>query len=443
MQDKKGCISKMNIVNSKQKHQKIQVQLVWEGLLIGVVAGGVVVLYRIALAYDKAWLSVVLNAVRENPVWIIGWFFLLFLLALLTGYLMKWEPHISGSGLPQLKGELLGVLDQDWKKVLPAKFIGGVLALTGGLSLGRGGPSMQLGAMTGKGLSRILKWDKETEKQVLICGASAGFAAAFHAPLAGVIFIMEEIQKGFSVMSLIPMLVSAVSADCISVCFLGREPVFRVVIEAALPRNEYWLLLPLGIVLGVTGVLYQRSLMGTKRLYQKVERIGEKGKMMVVFMTAGILGIFVPEVLGSGGILLQNLTNGNMVFGTLLFLLAMKFLFTMLSAASGVPGGLFLPLFVLGAMLGSIFAVFGVRCLGLDSIYINNFIFLAIAGYFAAIFRTPVTGIILVCEALGSFQYILALGIVSVVSYITARLLRSEAIGESLLKDLLEGQKKK
>ena len=95
---------------------------------------------------------------------------------------------ISGSGIPQLEGEMIGKLNQRWYRVLPAKFLGGFLSLFAGLSLGREGPSIQLGAMTGKGISKMLDRGKTEEKFLLTCGASAGLSAAFHAPLAGVMF---------------------------------------------------------------------------------------------------------------------------------------------------------------------------------------------------------------------------------------------------------------
>ena len=136
-------------------------------------------------------------------------------MAVLVGRLVKWEPMISGSGIPQVEGEVLGKLSQNWKRVLPAKFAGGFLCLLGGLSLGREGPSIQLGAMGGQGVSRLLDRGKTEERYLMTCGASAGLAAAFHAPLAGVMFALEEIHKGFSVSLLISVMTASVTADYI------------------------------------------------------------------------------------------------------------------------------------------------------------------------------------------------------------------------------------
>ena len=137
----------------------------------------------------------ILEACKGQPARMALWIAALVLMAVVTGLLVRWEPMISGSGIPQLKGEMEGKLKQNWHRILPAKFLGGFLGMFGGLALGREGPSIQLGAMAGKGISRLLKRGKTEEKFLLTCGASAGMAAAFQAPLAGVMFTMEEIHK--------------------------------------------------------------------------------------------------------------------------------------------------------------------------------------------------------------------------------------------------------
>ena len=186
---------KKNTSHTIRRAQRFPVILIGEGLLVGIVGGLTVLLYRVALSYAGDWLHAILSYIKGRPVRIIGWFLVLVLLAVIVGKLVKWEPMISGSGIPQVEGEVTGKLRQNWKKVLPAKFIGGFLCLFSGLSLGREGPSIQLGAMIGQGISRILDRGKTEERYLMTCGASAGLAAAFHAPLAGVMFAIEEIHN--------------------------------------------------------------------------------------------------------------------------------------------------------------------------------------------------------------------------------------------------------
>src|SRR5699024_1346977 len=135
------------------------------------------------------------------------WIGALLLMAVVTGLLVRWEPMISGSGIPQLKGEMEGKLEQRWYRMLPAKFMGGSLGLFGGLDLCGDGTSIQPGAMAGTGLSRVLKRGKTDEKFLLTGGSSAGMAAAIQATLAGVMFTMEAIHTVFSA----PVFVSAMT----------------------------------------------------------------------------------------------------------------------------------------------------------------------------------------------------------------------------------------
>lgn len=279
----------------KRAH-RLPVILIGEGLLTGAAAGLIVLLYRIALTYAGRWLNDIVQFIEGSALKTAGWFLVLFLLALLTGKLVKWEPMISGSGIPQVEGEILGKLSQNWKKVLPAKFAGGFLCLLGGLSLGREGPSIQLGAMTGQGISRLLNRGKTEEKYIMTCGASAGLAAAFHAPLAGMMFALEEIHKGFSVTLLVSVMTASVTADYISSYIIGLDPVFQFRLEHVLPQNYYWLLVVLGIVLGVFGALYNKGMLKAQELYKKW--LNETKRLVIAFMAVGVMAVLMPSVLG-------------------------------------------------------------------------------------------------------------------------------------------------
>ena len=425
-----------------KRAQRFPVILIGEGLLVGAVGGLLVLLYRVALTYAGKWLDLVLEYVRGNPLRITGWFLILLLMAYAVGKLVKWVPMISGSGIPQVEGEVTGKLTQNWKKVLPAKFIGGFLCMFGGLSLGREGPSIQLGAMTGQGLSRLLDRGKTEERFLMTCGASAGLAAAFHAPLAGMMFALEEIHKGFSMSILISVMTASVTADYISSHILGLDPVFQFRLEHYLPQNYYWMLILLGIICGLMGVFYNWAMMKAQELYKKPKFLNETSRLMIAFLAAGVLGLVMPSVLGSGHKLIITLTEGEMALGLVILTFAVKFLFSAVSFGSGAPGGIFFPLLTLGAMIGGIFAMTGVRFFGLEEMYINNFVLLAMAGYFTAIVRAPITGIILLFEMSGSVSQMLSLAIVSVTAYIVATLMKSEPIYETMLDRLLKSNGK-
>ena len=404
----------------------------------GLIGGFIVLLYRVALTFAGNWLIKILSYIKGNPFRCAVWFLILMALAWIVGRLVKWEPMISGSGIPQVEGEVSGRLSQNWKRVLPAKFAGGFLCMLGGLSLGREGPSIQLGAMAGQGISRALGRGKREEKFLMTCGASAGLSAAFHAPLAGMMFAVEEIHKTFSIPILLPVMTASVTADYIASHILGLDPVFHFQITEYLPQNYYWLLILLGILVGVSGVFYNWGMLKAQELYRKIPFLKETGRLLIAFLTAGVLGLVMPSVLGSGSGLIVSLTKGEMVLGMVVLTLVVKFLFSAVSFGSGAPGGIFFPLLILGALLGAVFAMTGAEFFGLDPVYINNFVLLGMTGFFTAIVRAPLTGIILLFEMSGSISQMLSLSIVSVTAYIVATLMRSEPIYDSLLKRILK-----
>lgn len=421
-----------------KRARRIPVMLITEGLCVGLVGGFVVLLYRVALTFAGDWLVKILSYMKGNPFRCVVWFLILAALAWIVGKLVKWEPMISGSGIPQVEGEIAGRLSQNWKRVLPAKFAGGFLCMLGGLSLGREGPSIQLGAMAGQGISRALGRGKREEKFLMTCGASAGLSAAFHAPLAGMMFAVEEIHKTFSIPILLPVMTASVTADYIASHILGLDPVFRFQITEYLPQNYYWLLILLGILVGVSGVFYNWGMLKAQELYRKIPFMKETGRLLIAFLTAGVLGIVMPWVLGSGSGLIVSLTQGEMVLGMVVLTLVVKFLFSAVSFGSGAPGGIFFPLLILGALIGAVFAMVGVEFFGLAPVYVNNFVLLGMTGFFTAIVRAPLTGIILLFEMSGSISQMLSLSIVSVTAYIVATLMRSEPIYDSLLKRILK-----
>lgn len=421
-----------------KRARRIPVMLITEGLCVGLIGGFIVLLYRVALTFAGNWLIKILSYIKGNPFRCAVWFLILMALAWIVGRLVKWEPMISGSGIPQVEGEVSGRLSQNWRRVLPAKFAGGFLCMLGGLSLGREGPSIQLGAMAGQGISRALGRGKREEKFLMTCGASAGLSAAFHAPLAGMMFAVEEIHKTFSIPILLPVMTASVTADYIASHILGLDPVFHFQITEYLPQNYYWLLILLGILVGVSGVFYNWGMLKAQELYRKIPLLKETGRLLIAFLTAGVLGLVMPSVLGSGSGLIASLTKGEMVLGMVVLTLVVKFLFSAVSFGSGAPGGIFFPLLILGALLGAVFAMTGAEFFGLDPVYINNFVLLGMTGFFTAIVRAPLTGIILLFEMSGSISQMLSLSIVSVTAYIVATLMRSEPIYDSLLKRILK-----
>lgn len=425
---------KRDRMQGEDQDGRLSLKMVADGLFVGVAAGLTVLLYRLAVVYAGNLLEKILVFLYRNPAWSLGWLALLILFSLAVGFLMRWEPLIAGGGIPQAEAEIEGTLLRRWKRVIPAKFAGGFLCILGGMSLGRCGPSVQLGAMTGQGVSQLLGRDGREERSLMACGAGAGMAAAFHAPLAGMVFAMEEVYRRGSTPAFVSVLAATAAAAFSSISLIGNSPVFQFRLTRILPQSYYWMLPVLGILIGAAGAFYSWAMLKAQSLYKKARFLNETGRMMTVFLTAGFFAAVMPKVLGSGGWLIASLTRGEMLLGEVLLLLAMKFLFSAACFGSGAPGGNIFPLLTLGALLGAAFSMAGSEFFGLDPVYLNNFVLLAMAGLFAAVLRTPVTAVVLLFEMSGLVSQLLSLCIVCLASYVVSELLFPKPMNQTLLE---------
>ena len=417
-----------------------KLSLLWKSAFIGVLVGTVVVAYRIALTGAEEIAFAGYAYVRAHPALIPLLILFLAALGYGIGALVSKYPFISGSGIPQVKGIMMGYFKVGWLSTLIAKFVGGTLAILGGLSLGREGPSVQLGASIAQELGKKISLTRSERKILIASGAGAGLAAAFNAPLAGVMFTMEEIFKYISPVTLLSTMVSAIAADCISRVVFGAAPVFSFQIQSGIPLQNYWIVCLLGIVLGCAGAGYNWVLIAAQKLYRKIAPNHTACRMVIPFLFAAAAGLLLPSVLCGGHALIEELVpSAGLMF--LVILLLAKFVFSMISFGAGAPGGIFFPLLVIGGLIGSIGGNIAVAHLGLNQSLFNNFIILAMAGYFAAIVRAPFTGVILLLEMTGSFVDLLPLALVAILAGTVADLLESAPIYESLLKSQMSTMK--
>lgn len=408
--------------------------LLWS-ILIGLLSGLVVVGYRAVLNCAEKLAFIIYRFLREYLIWFPVWMTLLIVMGIAVGKMVKKNDMISGSGIPQVKGIMMGYIKDTWFGTLCLKFIGGTVAILGGLSLGREGPSVQLGACVAEGVTKKVKATRMEKKVLIASGASAGLSAAFNAPLAGVVFALEEIFKYFSPLILLSTMAAAVAADFVAKNVFGMEHVFQFPEVGMIPLSSYWILLLLGAVLGAAGAFYNKVLLATQRLYRKL--LPQDKRPLIPFILAGILGLTFPSVLCGGHEIISQFNLSTGIF-MLFLLLLVKFLFSMISFGSGSPGGIFFPLLIIGGTIGAIFGSVSVHWLGFSQNLFFNFVILAMAGYFTAIVRAPITGIILITEMTGSLHHLLSLTVVSITAYIVADLLKSAPVYESLLENLLK-----
>lgn len=413
---------------------RFRVHLIAQGLAVGTVAGFAAVCYRLLLAGAEDFSLAVLTGglPLSFPVMALLWCGV----AVVIGSLMEWEPMARGSGIPQVEGELLGQVSMSWWKVSAAKFLGGGLAIALGLSLGRGSPSVQIGAAAGKGMAVLQKLGKVEERLFLSSGASAGLSAAFNAPLAGVIFVLEEVHKNLSPLVLLSAMMASLAADFVSKHFFGLGPVFAFGVPSVLPLNLYGHLLLLGLLCGAGGALFCRVILDVQTLYGRLP-LPARYRVVIPALAVLCIGPVFPDIIGGGHTLVEHLGMGEKSLSVLLSLFAGKLLFTALCFGSGAAGGIFLPMLAEGASLGTLYGTAAVLFTGMDQALVVNFLIAGMAGFFAAVVRAPITGIILITEMTGSFTHLLSVSVVVILAHVTADLLRARPIYDSLLLRML------
>ncbi len=292
--------------------------------------------------------------------------------------------------------------------LIPVKFIGGVLAMGTGLALGREGPTVQMGAGIGHFLATVFRRNQDDVKALLAAGAGAGLATAFSAPVAGAVFVLEELVRRFDTRITITTLCASGSAIAVARLLLGNQPDFQL---EPLPYPGFGtvpIFLVLGAVTGLIGVAYNRTLLGA---VAAAERLGRwwsvDARAALVGAVVGLLAWFGPGLVGGGDAITQHTLAGGDSMMVVSFVFLVRFGLGPVSYAAETPGGLFAPMLVLGAQSGLVLGTLFCRWFPYLAERPAAFAVVGMAAFFTAVVRAPVTGIILVTEMTGSFTLLL------------------------------------
>ena len=424
-----------------------RLRLFIEGIFVGIFGGLCISLFRFLLGEAEALRIYAYNAflipavAKENFIPLCLWAAALVVTGFLLYRMCLYAPMAGGSVIPQVKGVILGLYKMKWFRILWVKIIAGALGIGAGLSLGREGPSIQIGAVAGQGLSRLLGRTRMEERYLITSGASAGLAAAFNAPLAGMMFALEELHRNFSGAVLLPTMTSAITATIVTHFFFGRSTSFHFLNLVPMPAEHLGLVVLIAISAGFAGIIFNYGLLHIGSFYNLPFFKNQYVKILFALFSACLLGFFLPQVLGGGNTLVDQLAAGRFTsLSFLVLLLIGKYVFTLISYGCGVPGGFFLPLLVVGALLGSVEAHVLVSLELINEVYTPNIIIIGMVSLFAASVRSPITGTLLILEMTGDFGHLMALALGSAVAYITAELLKGEPIYDALLKKSLSAK---
>lgn len=404
-----------------------------KALVVGLVAGLLASAFRVALeATEHARIAYLLSLDRglRIPVGVA--------LGALGGAVAVWlvrrfSPDASGSGIPQLKGFIVGERGVQWRRLLPVKFVSGVVGIGGGFALGREGPTLQMGGVTGLMVSEWFRVRPgEGERKALIAaGAGAGLAAAFNAPLAGVMFVLEELAGSFTPVVFVSAFLASVTADVVGRVLTGPMPVFPLHEMPAPDLSALPFALVLGLACGAGGVLFNRSLIRSLDLFGRLRWPGWAVGALAGAV-AGIASGLYPGVAGTGGLLTERALAGDIALRWLPLLLLARFFLTMQSYGSGAAGGIFAPLLVLGALGGLAFGHIAQFAAPGWVSHPETFAVIGMGGLLTAIVRAPMTGIVLMIELTGSYEFMLPLLACCLVAYTVAEAWRDVPIYEAL-----------
>ena len=404
--------------------------------LVGVCAGVTALFFRMALVSADTLRNKLLTWAHGMPTW--GWMFPVLLTMVGAGasvaLMRRYAPEASGSGIPHLKAVLLRFRALDWKRVLPVKFFGGILAIGSGLVLGREGPTVQMGGAVGDAISRGLNVSERERLTLISAGAGAGLAAAFNAPLSGLIFVLEEVRRDFQPIVFGAAFVAAVIADIIAQIGTGQFPVFAVPDYPVPPLAAIPIFAVLGVAAALFGILFNRILLTSLNIYARIPAHLVVPAAAIIGGSIGFIGWLNPLVIGSGHALAESALRGDLLLAATPLFFAIRSLLTPMSYGTGAPGGIFAPLLVLGALLGLGIGQVAHYLLPEVAPMPAVFAVVGMAAYFTAIVRAPLTGIMLIVEMTGNYSQMLPLLVSCFCAYAVTELLRDLPIYEALLQ---------
>jgi CIC family chloride channel protein len=403
---------------------------------VGMVTGGLVSLFHILLDWAERVRLANWPAASRWGTWVLFPVGVALILLCAVFLVKKLAPEAGGSGVQIVEGALDGVLPMRWARVIPVKFIGGSLALGSGILMGREGPSIQIGAAVGQAFVDLFRLPKNIIHGLLAAGAGAGLTAAFNAPFAGILFVVEEMRPQFhyNVLSVQAVVIACVISDVVTRTLTGDVAAITMPLLDMPDLSMLWLFVVFGVLFGFLGYVFERFLLRSSDWISRLSRPRFIIAVASIGLCIGWAGGVDLRFLGGGENVLEGFLTMSSPMSVLMTVFAVRFVATVASYSSGAPGGLFAPMLALGTIGG---VAYGELVVALGVGGALGPAYFAVAGmgaFFAAVVRAPLTGIILTAEMTGNFTLILPLMLTCMAATITAHGLGTRPIYTALLE---------
>lgn len=426
--------------------EKLAIKTVLLSLVIGTLVGFVGIFFEMATSWVFGQRSVWVDQWFSNTYAVIAATFTVS--ALLAGasyYIVKrFAPETGGSGIPEIEASMQDLRPVRWWRVIPVKFLGGVGSLGSGMVLGREGPTVQLGANIGQMVADVGRVkDRETRHTLLAAGSAAGLTTAFNAPLAGILFVIEEMRSEFNynLISVKAVFVGAVMATIACRMVSGQSPILLLGSYDMPAQSTLWLYLVLGLLFGVIGIGFNKFLLWLQQMFLDFYQ----GSMLRFVLTGafiggccGLFGLYLPQAVGGGFDVVHQVSAGQIGLGLLMLVFVLRFLTSTISFSSGAAGGIFSPLLALGASFGGIFGYVADMMFPESQLQMGSFVIAGMGALFAATVRAPLTGTVLVLEMTASYTLLLPMIITCLGATIVAQWLGGRPLYTVLMEKILE-----
>ena len=361
-----------------------------------------------------------------------------FTLGAIAGFLLEeLSPSARGGGIPQVKGALARFPIPLSFRVAITKIMGTILVLGGGLTLGRRGPTVHIGAALAAGLTRFVPTSPEHRRQMIAAGAAAGLAAGFNTPIAGVLFVVEELMRDISGLTLQTAIVASFTGAVVSLVLQTVDmqlPQTLLALEnITFTAAEIPFYLILGVIAGVLGAIFNRSILASVRFNHSV-RIPLYLRVGIAGLISGLIISLLPPFFRDNSGLREILITGELNWQATALALIAHFCLTILAAGSGAPGGLFAPALVMGSALGYLMGDVEQFISGTASQ--STYALVGMGAFFTAVVRVPVTAIVIVFELNANFNLVLPLMITCAVAYLSAETFDRGSLYQHALKEM-------
>ncbi len=349
------------------------------------------------------------------------------------GYLLfRYFPDARGSGVPQTKAALFARGGVITLGTVFGKFFCTSITLASGIPLGREGPAVQVGAGIASVLGRRLGLRPDKLRVLLPAGAAAAIAAAFNTPLAGVLFALEEVIGDLQAPVLGPVVLASATSWVVLRLLLGNNPLFSVPQYRLIHPLEFLIYAALGVSGGLVSVAFTRLLLGMRRLFLRFPIRTRWFHPVAGGLLVGLMGWYVPQVLGVGYGYVGDALNGRMPLKLMALLVVLKLLSSTTSYASGNAGGIFGPSLFIGAMLGGTVGSIAHHLLPAYTASPGAYALVGMGTAFAGIVRAPMTSVLMILETTRDYTVIVPLMISNLVSFFISSRLQREPVYAAL-----------